>query len=87
MPLRTPVLAFYAFKVIFSMFAYPHVLCSGGISADSRSVNHSFSHQAEFIKYGPLNLADENYWKEYAKKWNTKSEIAKKSPTPSKDIE
>jgi hypothetical protein len=32
-----------------------------------------------FIKYGPLNLADEEYWKEYAKKWNTQPEVAKQS--------
>ena len=31
------------------------------------------------IKYGPLNLADEEYWEEYAKRWNTTAEVAKKS--------
>jgi len=41
--------------------------------------NRNRAIQAEFIKYGPLNLADENYWKEYAKKWGTKPEVAKKS--------
>ena len=31
------------------------------------------------IKYGPLNLDDEEYWEEYAKRWNTTAEVAKKS--------
>ena len=43
------------------------------------TANRNRAIQAEFIKYGPLNLADENYWKEYAKKWGTKPEVAKKS--------
>jgi len=41
--------------------------------------NRNRAIQAEFIKYGPLNLADEAYWVEYAKKWGTKPEVAKKS--------
>ena len=43
------------------------------------TANRNRAIQAEFIKYGPLNLTDEGYWEEYAKKWNTKPEIAKKS--------
>ena len=43
------------------------------------TANRNRGIQAEFIKYGPLNLSDENYWKEYAKKWGTKPEVAKKS--------
>jgi hypothetical protein len=35
--------------------------------------------KAEHIKYGPLNLADEKYWEEYAKKWKTEPEVAKQS--------
>ena len=31
------------------------------------------------IKYGPLNLEDEEYWIKAAKHWNTKPEVAKKS--------
>ena len=31
------------------------------------------------IKYGPLNLDDEEYWEEYAKRWNTTAEVAKES--------
>jgi len=31
------------------------------------------------IQYGPLNLNDEKYWEEYAKKWNTTADVAKKS--------
>ena len=43
------------------------------------TANRNRAIQAEFIKYGPLNLADEAYWVEYAKKWGTKPEVAKKS--------
>ena len=35
--------------------------------------------EAEFIQYGPLNLADENYWVKAAKQWRTTPEVAKKS--------
>ena len=31
------------------------------------------------IRYGPLNLEDEKYWEEYAKRWNTTADVAKKS--------
>ena len=31
------------------------------------------------IKYGPLNLEDEEYWIKAAKHWNTKPEVPKKS--------
>jgi len=31
------------------------------------------------IKYGPLNLEDEEYWVKAAKHWNTKPKVAKKS--------
>ena len=43
------------------------------------TLNRNRAIKADFIKYGPLNLSDENYWKEYAKKWGTKPEVAKKS--------
>jgi len=43
------------------------------------TANRNRAIQAEFIKYGPLNLSDESYWKEYAKKWGTRPEVAKKS--------
>ena len=43
------------------------------------TANRNRAIEAEFIKYGPLNLADEAYWVEYAKKWGTKPEVAKKS--------
>ena len=43
--------------------------------------NRNRAIKADFIKYGPLNLSDEGYWKEYAKKWGetTSAEEAKKS--------
>ena len=31
------------------------------------------------IKYETLNLNDEDYWEDYAKKWNTTAEVAKES--------
>ncbi len=41
--------------------------------------NRNSAIKAEYIKYGPLNLSDKDYWKDYAKKWNTSPEVAKKS--------
>lgn len=41
--------------------------------------NRNTAIQSEHIKYGPLNLTDENYWVEAAKHWNTTPEVAKKS--------
>ena len=41
--------------------------------------NRNIAIQSEHIKYGPLNLTDENYWVEAAKHWNTTPEVAKKS--------
>ena len=45
------------------------------------TANRNRAIAADFIKYGPLNLTDEEYWKEYAKKWGptTSAEEAKKS--------
>ena len=43
--------------------------------------NRDASIKTDYIKYGPLNLSDEGYWVEYAKKWGetTSPEEAKKS--------
>lgn len=35
--------------------------------------------KAKHIKYGPLNLSDEDYWNALAKHWNTDVDVAKKS--------
>ena len=43
------------------------------------TANRNRAIAAEFIKYGPLNLADEAYWEEYAKKWDTTADVAKQS--------
>ena len=45
------------------------------------TANRNRAIQADFIKYGPLNLSDEGYWVEYAKKWGptTSAEEAKNS--------
>ena len=45
------------------------------------TLNRNRAIQADHIKYGPLNLSDEGYWEEYAKKWGetTSAEEAKKS--------
>ena len=41
--------------------------------------NRNKAIESDYIKYGPLNLTDEKYWEEYAKKWNTEPEVAKQS--------
>jgi len=43
------------------------------------TLNRNRAIQTEFIQYGPLNLADENYWVKAAKQWRTTPEVAKKS--------
>jgi|TARA_R110001583_G_scaffold39869_1_gene127709 hypothetical protein len=45
------------------------------------TLNRNRAISADFIKYGPLNLSDEGYWEEYAKKWGetTSPEEAKNS--------
>ena len=45
------------------------------------TLNRNRAIEADFIKYGPLNLSDEGYWEEYAKKWGdtTSAEEAKNS--------
>jgi hypothetical protein len=35
--------------------------------------------KAEHIQYGPLNLADKDYWQDLADHWKTKASVAKKS--------
>ena len=35
--------------------------------------------KAKHIKYGPLNLSDENYWNKLSDHWNTDVDVAKKS--------
>ena len=41
--------------------------------------NRNAAIKADHIQYGPLNLADEEYWEKAAEHWNTDSEVAKKS--------
>ena len=41
--------------------------------------NRDSAIQAEHIQYGPLNLADEEYWVRAAEHWNTEPEVAKQS--------
>ena len=41
--------------------------------------NRNAAIQAEHIQYGPLNLADEEYWDRAAEHWNTTPDVAKKS--------
>ena len=45
------------------------------------TLNRNRAIQSDHIKYGPLNLTDEGYWEEYAKKWGetTSAEEAKES--------
>jgi hypothetical protein len=46
---------------------------------ETNTSNRNAAIKAEHIKYGPLNLADEKYWKDLAKHWNTTVEVAKQS--------
>ena len=41
--------------------------------------NRDAAIEAPHIQYGPLNLADEDYWVRAAEHWNTEPEVAKKS--------
>ena len=41
--------------------------------------NRNSAIKADHIKYGPLNLTDESYWKSAAKHWDTSPEVAKES--------
>ena len=44
------------------------------------TANRDRAIQADFIKYGPLNVEEPgDYWKEIAKKWNTTEEAAMQS--------
>ena len=44
------------------------------------TANRDRAIQADFIKYGPLNVEEPgDYWKVIAKKWNTSEEAAEKS--------
>ena len=38
--------------------------------------NRNAAIQAEHIQYGPLNLADTEYWARAAEHWNTEPEVA-----------
>ena len=41
--------------------------------------NRNSAIKAEYIQYGPLNLADEEYWVRAAEHWNTEPAAAKAS--------
>jgi hypothetical protein len=41
--------------------------------------NRNKAIKSSWIQYGPLNLADMNYWKRYAKHWKTSVNVAKQS--------
>ncbi len=41
--------------------------------------NRNSAIKADYIQYGPLNLADEAYWDRAAKHWKTTPEVAKQS--------
>ena len=41
--------------------------------------NRNSAIKAEYIQYGPLNLADEEYWERAAEHWNTTVDVAKAS--------
>ena len=41
--------------------------------------NRNAAIEEDYIQYGPLNLADDGYWKRAAKHWRTTEEVAKQS--------
>tara|TARA_R100001443_G_scaffold71639_1_gene79877 strand:- start:330 stop:737 length:408 start_codon:yes stop_codon:yes gene_type:complete len=41
--------------------------------------NRNKAIESEHIRYGPLNLSDEQYWRDAAKHWKTTVDVAKKS--------
>ena len=41
--------------------------------------NRNSAIKAEYIQYGPLNLADTEYWERAAEHWNTSVDVAKAS--------
>lgn len=41
--------------------------------------NRNAAIKAEHIHYGPLNLADEEYWEHLAEHWDTTADVAKQS--------
>ncbi|MCP4354570.1 MAG: hypothetical protein GY793_02830, partial [Proteobacteria bacterium] len=41
--------------------------------------NRNSAIKADYIKYGPLNLNDTEYWEKAAKHWDTTVEVAKES--------
>lgn len=41
--------------------------------------NRNSAIKADYIKYGPLNLKDDQYWKDLADHWNTSEEVARES--------
>ena len=43
------------------------------------TANRNRAIKAEYIKYGPLNLSDEQYWEEAAEHWDTTVDVAKES--------
>lgn len=43
------------------------------------TVNRDRGIKEDYIKYGPLNLNDEDYWEKYAEKWGTTADVAKES--------
>lgn len=49
------------------------------VDLELNTKNRNASIKAEHIQYGPLNLADEDYWVRLAEHWNTEPEVAKKS--------
>ena len=48
-------------------------------SLELNTKNRNKAIQTDFIRYGPLNLSDEQYYKDAAKHWNTDVATAKKS--------
>ena len=48
-------------------------------SIEINTINRDRGIKTSHIKYGPLNLNDEDYWEKYAEKWGTTADVAKES--------
>ena len=62
-------------EIILKEMAFPRATQDLKLNTKNRNA----AIKAEHIKYGPLNLSDEQYWVDAAKHWKTSTEVAKES--------
>ena len=64
-----------SWEIILKEMAFPRATQDLKLNTKNRNA----AIKAEHIKYGPLNLSDEQYWVDAAKHWKTTTEVAKES--------